>query len=137
MGTQKNETTILNTQIIGCGWIIKDILWGKELNTLPYLDLCFTGTINLGQILNDKESLCKLCESMSYNLLFEYNNMIFIIQEFRCMFWRRMFWIDSTDQLLKGGTTGDWLLVLWRLWKNKLSKTTNVFFFSCNIFAFL
>ena len=39
MGTQKRQF-LLSTNNIGFDWIIRKILWGKELYTHPYLDLC-------------------------------------------------------------------------------------------------
>ena len=48
MGTQKNrlsETILLSTHNIEFALIIREKLWGKELNTPPYLDLCVTVTV--------------------------------------------------------------------------------------------
>ena len=43
VGTQKNrlsEMILLGTHNIGFDWIIREILWVKELKNPPYLDLC-------------------------------------------------------------------------------------------------
>ena len=43
MGTQTNrldETILLSTYIIGFDWIKREIFWGGELYTRPYLDHC-------------------------------------------------------------------------------------------------
>ena len=37
--TRLNETILLSTHIIGFGWIIREIFWEKELYNPPYLDL--------------------------------------------------------------------------------------------------
>ena len=35
-----NETILLSTYNAGFGWIIRERLWGKELQIPPYMDLC-------------------------------------------------------------------------------------------------